>query len=121
MVGVPTPRVLIVEDEMTVAMRIAEILEDMGCEPVGPAALVVTALPTAISEPLDAAVLDVFLIDQAVDAVADVLQRRGVPFAFVTVHSRDRLPAAHRARPYVEKPFTDRQLRTVVATMLNPP
>ena len=64
MVGVRTPRVLIVEDEMTVAMRIVEVLEDMGCEPVGPAALVVTALPTAIS-------------DQAVDAVADVLQRRG--------------------------------------------
>jgi len=37
--SLPKPRVLIVEDEITVAMRIAGLLEDMGCEPVGPATL----------------------------------------------------------------------------------
>jgi CheY-like chemotaxis protein len=116
----PLPRVLIVEDEITIAMRIAGLLEDMGCAPVRPATLVATALPLALHEQLDAALLDVYLIDRSVEPVAEALAERGVPFAFVTAHSRERLPPALRTRPHIEKPFTDRQLRTIAAFLLNP-
>ncbi len=112
------PRVLVVENDTLAAMHIMDLLEDMGCEPVGPATLVVTALPMALHEQLDAALLDIYLIDQTVEPIADVLGRRGVPFAFVTAYARNHLPATHRARPYVDKPFTDRQLRTTVAALI---
>ena len=75
----------------------------------------------ALNEPLDAALLDIYLIDQIVEPIADVLARRGIPFAFVTAHSRALLPAAHRARPYVDKPFTDGEIRTAVATLIARP
>jgi CheY-like chemotaxis protein len=116
----PMPRVLVVEDDVVLAMRIAELLEDMGSTPVGPAISVVTALPIALHEQLDAALLDVSLIDQSVEPVAEVLDRRGVPFAVVTARSRDHLPQSLRVRPYIEKPFTDRQLRATAAFLLNP-
>ena len=112
------PRVLIVEDDTLAAMRIVDVLQGMGCEAVGPATLVVTALPMALHEQLDAGLLDVYLIGQTVGPVADVLERRGIPFAFVTAYARNHLPAAHRVRPYVSKPFTDHELQTAVEALV---
>jgi CheY-like chemotaxis protein len=112
------PRVLIVEDESIVGMHLTAIVEDMGCEAVGPASLAITALPIVLHDQLDAAVLDILLIDRSVGPVADALARKGVPFAFVTAYSPDSLPAAHRERPYVHKPFLDGEIRSVLETLL---
>jgi CheY-like chemotaxis protein len=112
------PRVLIVEDESLVGLHLTAILEDMGCEVVGPACLAITALPIALHKQLDAAVLDIFLIDQTVTPVADTLARKGVPFAFVTSYSPDYLPRAHRDRPFIRKPFIDTDVRNTVKTLL---
>jgi CheY-like chemotaxis protein len=114
------PRVLIVEDQLSLGMHLAAILEDCGYEPVGPACTVITALPLAIGEPLDAALLDIYLIDQKVEPVASVLQRRGIPFGFVTAYSRDHLPPAFQTRPYVNKPFTDQEVRTLLSLLTGP-
>ena len=113
----PSPRVLIVEDQLMLGMQLAAAVQDCGCEPVGPACLVITALPMALHEQLDAALLDVYLIDQTVEPVADVLVRRGIPFGFVTAYSRGHLSPAHQMRPYVTKPFTDQEIRFLVTTL----
>jgi CheY-like chemotaxis protein len=111
------PRVLIVEDQLSVGMHLSAIIEDCGCQPIGPACTVTTALPLAIASPLDAALLDIYLIDQKVEPVAGVLQRRGIPFGFVTAYARDHLPPAFRAHPYVGKPFTDQDVRALLAAL----
>ena len=110
-------RVLIVEDQVMLALHVADIVEAMGCEPVGPVGSVSAALPIALHEPLAAALLDIRLTDQTVGPVADVLQRRAIPFAFMTAYTRVHLPAAHRARPFLCKPFSDDQLRAAVAAL----
>jgi len=115
------PRILIVEDQLSVGMHLAAIIEDCGCQPVGPACTVTTALPLAIAAPLDAALLDIYLIDRKVEPVAGVLQRRGIPFGFVTAYARDHLPPAFRAHPYVGKPFTDQEVRALVAALTGHP
>jgi len=112
---------LIVEDQLSVGMHLAGIVEDCGCRPVGPACTVTTALPLALGEPLDAALLDIYLIDQRVEPVAGVLQRRGIPFGFVTAYARDSLPLAFRMRPYLGKPFTDHEVRALVAALTGQP
>jgi CheY-like chemotaxis protein len=114
----PAPRVLVVEDEMLLAMALASLLEDLGCEPVGPVAQVVTALPIVMKEPLDAALLDIRLADESVEPIAAILIRRGIPFAFVTAHPREKIPAALRDRPYVAKPFSDQEIRAILAVLL---
>src|SRR5215470_4539547 len=87
-----SPRVLVVEDQMTVAVYIATLLEDIGCAPVGPVGHVTTALPLALTEPLDAALLDIDLAGDSVEPIADVLERRNIPYAVVTAYRRDRVP-----------------------------
>ena len=114
----PAPRVLVVEDQMLLALALTSLLEDYGCEAVGPVAQVVTALPIVMKEPLDAALLDIRLADESAEPIAAILIRRRIPFAFVTGHARDQIPAALRDRPYVGKPFSDSEIKTVLRELL---
>jgi CheY-like chemotaxis protein len=111
-------RILVVEDQMLIALEIVAMVEDFGCQPVGPVGHVQTALQAVSREPLDAALLDVDLDGQSVEPVADLLDRRGIPFALVTGYSRDRLPAGLRSRPYVAKPFTYDDVRSALSALL---
>ena len=114
----PPPRVLVVEDQMLLALALTSLLEDIGCEAVGPVAQVVTALPIVMKEPLDAALLDIRLADESVEPIAAILIRRGIPFGFVTGHARDQIPIALRDRPYVGKPFSDSEIKAIMRELL---
>jgi CheY-like chemotaxis protein len=113
-----SPRVLVVEDQMMLGMYIVNLLEDAGCTVVGPVAHVTTALPIALHEPLDAALLDVFLVDETVVPIAQALERRGIPFALISAYARDHLPAQLRSRPYLAKPFMDREVTALVSGLV---
>jgi CheY-like chemotaxis protein len=112
-------RILIVEDQVIFALHVADVVEEMGHEPVGPVGSVAAALPIAVQEPLAAALLDIRLTDRTVRPVADVLQRRTIPFAFMTAYTRLHLPPAHRDRPFLCKPFSDDALRAAIAALLD--
>ncbi|MFI4973603.1 MAG: response regulator [Caulobacterales bacterium] len=99
-------RVLVVEDEMMIAMMIEDMLADLGCDVVGPAHGVETALKLARAErDIDAAVLDVNLGGQPVFAVADALRERGVPAIFCTGYGGGGLREVDRGAPLLQKPF----------------
>jgi CheY-like chemotaxis protein len=87
-------RVLVVEDETMVAWLLEDMLADLGCAVVGPAAHVNQALAMLDAEALDAAVLDINLNGQKSYPVADALAARGVPFVFSTGYNKDSLPTA---------------------------
>ena len=112
------PRILIVEDQIILALHVADVIEEFGCEPVGPVSSVSAALPIALHDPLDAALLDIYLIDQTVKPIADILRRRGIAFAFMTAFTRLHLPETHRERPFLCKPFTDQQLRAAIKILI---
>ena len=97
-------RILIVEDEVIIAMSIESVLREQGCVIVGPAARVDRALELARSERLDAALLDIGLRGEAVFPVADALATRGVPFAFLSGYELEGMPSEHRDRPVLTKP-----------------
>jgi len=112
------PRVLVVEDEFFIGLRIADVLQYMGCDVVGPLGTVARASAEADREAIDAALLDVRLRDETVVPVAEILNRRRIPFALVTASAPDHLPASLLDRPYVPKPFTDEDIKTVVQNLL---
>jgi AmiR/NasT family two-component response regulator len=64
-------KVLVVEDEMMIAMLIEDMLDEFGCELVGPATNVPRALELIGKESLETAVLDLNLDGQ--DKCADLL------------------------------------------------
>lgn len=106
-------RVLVVEDEMLIAMDLENALEEAGANVVGLAATLDRALILAERELPDAAVLDVDLKGQDVFPVADALLARGVPFLFHTGHAtRESLQVRYPGVPVLIKP-------TVVGTLVS--
>jgi DNA-binding response OmpR family regulator len=99
-------RVLIVEDEMLIAMIIEDALQDSGGEVLGPVATLERALEIAEEEEFDAAILDVTIRGGKVYPVAELLLARGIPFLFASGYGDWALPETLRDQPRLLKPFT---------------
>jgi CheY-like chemotaxis protein len=98
-------RVLVVEDETLLAETLCDLLLGAGCEPVGPAASVAAALRLIETSRIDAAILDVRLMDEMSFSVAYALRARGIPLMFLTVSQRHDLPVDLSDEILIEKPF----------------
>lgn len=103
-------RVLVVEDEMLVSMLVEDMLTDLGCQVVGPAAEIEEAMALARDGEVDAALLDVNVGGKPVFPVADVLKARGVPFAFASGYGEAGLSEEHRGAVVLQKPFREADL-----------
>ncbi len=83
-----TARILIVEDEMLVAMELESILADSGFEPVGIAPDLTTAKEYS-AEPLDLALVDLNLRDGLTGPqIGRLLGSKGVTVLFLTANPR---------------------------------
>lgn len=111
-------RVLVVEDEMLVAMLMEDMLVELGCEPVGPASDIESALRLAVEETLDMAILDVNLNGRPSYPVADALAARGIPFIFATGYGANGLSEGYGHTPTLQKPFQQHDLARVLRETL---
>lgn len=98
-------RVLIVEDEMLVAMLIEDTLSDLGHQTIGPAMRLETALAAADNDEFDFAILDINLAGKQSFPVADRLIERGIPFMFASGYGAAGLIDPYCNRPVLQKPF----------------
>ena len=113
----PATRVLVVEDETLLAETLCDLLLDAGCEPVGPAASVAIALGLIESSRIDAAILDIRLMDEMSFSVAYALRARGIPLMFLTAAERRHLPVDLCDEILIEKPFKAPMLIETVRRM----
>ena len=113
-------RVLVVEDEVLVAWLLEDMLADLGCAVLGPAASVKQALAMIDAEAIDVAVLDVNLNGQLSYPIADALAARGVPFVFSTGYDKDRMLDGYKTFPVLQKPFHQSELSDILAKLLTP-
>ncbi len=111
-------RILVVEDEFLLADHIAELLENNGHEVIGPAGTLDEAVALASRAQIDAALLDVNIVGGPIDAVAEALADRGIPFFFVTAERREHLPSGFRDKGIVAKPFEDDRLIVRVGSLI---
>ena len=110
------PRILLVEDELLIALSVESMLAELGYAVVGPVARLDEAIECARGEAeLDGALLDISLGRDDVFPVAEVLAERGVPFVFASGYTGGALPDRFRGRPHLQKPFSMRQLKTRLA------
>jgi CheY-like chemotaxis protein len=106
-------RVLIVEDEVIVALFLEDLLGEFGYEVAG----VVSHLGDAMAHApnYDLALLDVHLNGRDVFDFADALAARGTPFVFATGYGERGIPDRHRGRPVLQKPFAPADLKRTLA------
>lgn len=110
-------RILVVEDEMLVAMNIEDMLLDLGHEVAGLASRLGPALALAVEGRFDAAMLDVNLDGEPSFPVADLLAGRGIPFLFATGYGRQGIEERFRDRPILQKPFRAAELGAALAAL----
>ena len=111
-------RVLIVEDEWVVADDHAVLLRLAGYEVAGPVPDVAAALRLLDLDIIDAAILDVWLSGENSYRLAECLDLRSIPFAFLSGLSPDDLPARLRSHPVMAKPVLPDTLRAVIGTLI---
>jgi CheY-like chemotaxis protein len=98
-------RILIVEDEATIAMLIEDMIMELGHEPYAIASRLGMAMEMAASGDFDLAILDVNLDGSTSTPVAHALQGRGIPFFFATGYGRAGIDPAFADSLVVGKPF----------------
>ena len=110
-------RVLVVEDDAMVSMLIEAMLQDLGCQVVGPASRLDEALALAESAEFDCAILDVNLGGTPAYPVADRVRERGRPFAFATGYGQAGLRDCDQDALVLGKPFQEADLARVLGQL----
>jgi PAS domain S-box-containing protein len=106
-------RVLLVEDEILVAMMMRDLLTEIGLTVIGPFSRLSEAMVAAVHQDIDAGIIDVNLGGEFVYPVADVLVAREIPFVFVTGYGIESIDERFGQVPIIKKPIQRQALQKV--------
>jgi CheY-like chemotaxis protein len=109
-------RILIVEDEPLLATNLKEMVSEFVAATVvvEPS---VAATKEALRQAVDFAFLDVQVTNGKTFEVAHMLERKSVPFVFVSGSPQDQLPSDLRTVPFVSKPVSPAQIERVLQAL----
>lgn len=113
--------ILIVEDQMLLAMELSFSVEKEGLQPLGPCTNVKTAMEKLSQNTPQAALLDINLGSGTTsEPIAEELSRRQVPFAFLTAYSKD-IPIVRKFPNalYASKPVNSFELKRLLEGLLS--
>jgi len=111
----PRPlRVLVVEDEMTIALMLEDMLIDLGHDVAGLAMRLPQAIVMARSAEIDLAILDINLDGQRSFPVAEILAERGIPFFFASGYGSAGIEPPFETRLTIKKPFALKDLEGAI-------
>lgn len=104
-------RVLLVEDNLLIAVAMARMFRAKGAEIIGPVGTVKDALALVSNcEIIDGAVLDINLRGAVAYPIIDVLRCKGVPMVFMTGYDTRSIDPSYADVPCLQKPVTVERL-----------
>jgi DNA-binding response OmpR family regulator len=112
------PRLLIVEDEMWIAMELSDTAVDDGWTVVLTTGSVIAATSCIAGREIDGALVDVNLNGVWATEIISMLDRDAIPFVIVTGYEREILPDALRGFPTIRKPCHPRRPLGQLAAIL---
>jgi DNA-binding response OmpR family regulator len=114
-------RVLLVEDEVLIALDCEAMLLGLGVSEVRRARTVAEGLSLLASETFDAAILDVRLGPEDSLPLARRLMELEIPFGFVSGLVDDAIPPELKVRPLMPKPFNAGEVEKLMRSLLGSP
>ncbi|WP_019956008.1 response regulator [Yoonia vestfoldensis] len=113
-------KILIVEDEMLLALDLQLLLEDEGCEVLGPVQDAKRALEMLADNRPDAATLDMNLNGRSSAPIAVALREKGIPYVVISGYSAppDAEPALRDVQ-LLAKPISNALLLRELAALLD--
>jgi len=111
-------RILIAEDEAMIALDLESVLQDLGCEIIGPVANVEDIAQQCEAHHPDGALLDINLRGKQVFSVLPQLIEQGLPVIITSGYDDVTLiPQVFRGLPRISKPFNQKALRDLCVTV----
>lgn len=112
-------RILILDEQASIAELLAKMLHELGCDVVGPASREPEALALLAEHPIDAAIIDVKIKGQPSYAIATELNRRGTPWAFASGNNTDEYVSRFPGVPVITKPYSSEHISHVLRDLLS--
>lgn len=113
-------QILVLEDDVLIAMDLAATLEEMGASVQGPVHTAEQAELSIARRKPDLALLDFKLNGHTSERIAQRLEDMEVPVVFITGHSRRHLPERFRNHTIIQKPVSPKALRDLMHGMAAP-
>ena len=114
-------RILLVEDEVLIALDCEAMLLGLGVGEVRRARTLAEGLSLVESEPFDAAILDVRLGSEDSMPLARRLAELAIPFGFVSGLVDEAIPVELKGRPQMPKPFNLEEVKRLMSAVLGAP
>ena len=111
-------RILLVEDSPVVGPFTQGLLEELGCEVIGPAANMAVARELAESEDLDAAIVDIRIRGEKAFPICEILGSRNIPFVLSSGYADWPTPEKWQNRPQLPKPYTIEDIEVTLLQLL---
>jgi DNA-binding response OmpR family regulator len=103
--GTIVASIFLVEDETLIRMMVADMVVELGHTIAAEAADLKHGLVLAQKATFDFAILDMQLLDGSSEPIAEVLERRKIPFALATGYRAANLTKRYDGSAVLEKPF----------------
>lgn len=111
-------RILILDEQASIAELLAKMVQEFGCNVVGPASRVPEALALLAEHSVDAAIIDVKIKGKPSYALAKELNRRGIPWAFASSNNTDEYVSQFPGVPVITKPYSSEHISHVLRDLL---
>jgi DNA-binding response OmpR family regulator len=114
-------RVLIIEDEMLIALMLQDMVADAGFAVEGIATSLPAGIDLARSANAQLAILDINLNGEEAWPIADILRARGVRLIFSTGYGASSLKPEYEYIPKLVKPYEQANLAAAIQAAFNRP
>lgn len=114
----PPHKVLIVEDEMLIALMLKDMVTENGLTVEAIAKDLSSGLELARTSSIDLAILDINLNGKEAYPIADLLQKRGIPYIFSTGYGDAAIKDGFNHVTRIDKPFQQHNLVDAIANVL---
>ena len=112
------PEILIVEDNFLTASEVSDMVRDCGFSVAGTVARVNRGLELLDQKPVDGAIIDINLDGATSFPLCAELERRHVPYCFLTGYPTSIIPPDFGRAPLITKPADRDQLRIALTSLL---
>lgn len=111
--------IFLVEDEAFIRMMIAEMIRELGHRVVAESGRIDEAQLLAQTAEFDLALLDVNIGGNSIAPVVECIEKRGLPFLFVSGYGSGSLPELCNGKFVLRKPFVVSKLHDAITAILD--
>lgn len=112
-------RILVVEDSPVVGPFTVDILDQFGCDVIGPAPNHAIARELIEAGDFDAALMDVHIRGERIFNLCEILEAKALPFVFTSGYGGWQVPEKWEDRPRLQKPYTAKQVEEALLALFD--